>query len=255
MSNTPPNLTDLSPDVQALFAAQAAELIELKRDVLGQSLTHAATHKRLKSKVETTQAALVEERTAHFLFIKSRDMIIADLRLQLDGHKKHRFGSRSESIDQLAMELILEEHEIAQAAEADEDTAPACEEAKEPRTPRKRKPFPKDLERVETRITPSDACTDCGGNFKELGADAMDELEYIPGHYIVNQIVWPRLACICCEAVVQAPMPSRPIPKSFVGPALMAHILCCKYGYHLPLYRQSQMFANQMPQSQRLIGN
>jgi transposase len=37
-------------------------------------------------------------------------------------------------------------------------------------------------------------------------------------------------------------MPSRPIPKGFVGPALMAHILCCKYGYHLPLYRQSQMF-------------
>ncbi len=40
-------------------------------------------------------------------------------------------------------------------------------------------------------------------------------------------------------------MPNRPIPKSFVGPALMAHILCCKYGYHLPLYRQSQMFANE----------
>ena len=39
--------------------------------------------------------------------------------------------------------------------------------------------------------------------------------------------------------------PSRPIPKSFVGPALMAHILCCKYGYHLPLYRQSQMFENE----------
>ena len=40
-------------------------------------------------------------------------------------------------------------------------------------------------------------------------------------------------------------MPSHPIPKGFVGPALMAHILCCKYGYHLPLYRQSQMFANE----------
>ena len=25
----------------------------------------------------------------------------------------------------------------------------------------------------------------------------------------------------------------------------MAHILCCKYGYHMPLYRQSQMFANE----------
>ena len=40
-------------------------------------------------------------------------------------------------------------------------------------------------------------------------------------------------------------MPSRPIPKGFVGPALMAHILRCKYGYHLPLYRQSQMFAKE----------
>jgi len=69
-------------------------------------------------------------------------------------------------------------------------------------------------------------------------------LEYVPGHYIVNQIIRPRLACTCCEAVVQAPMPSRPIPKSFVGPALMAHILASKYGYHLPLYRQSQMFEN-----------
>ena len=66
---------------------------------------------------------------------------------------------------------------------------------------------------------------ECGGSFKELGADVMEELEYVPGHYIVNQIIRPRLACTCCEAVVQAEMPSRPIPKSFVGPALMAHIL------------------------------
>ncbi len=73
----------------------------------------------------------------------------------------------------------------------------------------------------------------------------MEELKYVPGHYIVNQIIRPRLACICCEAVVQAEMPSRPIPKSFVGPALMAHILASKYGYHLPLYRQSQMFENE----------
>ena len=73
----------------------------------------------------------------------------------------------------------------------------------------------------------------------------MEELEYVPGHYIVNQITRPRLACTCCEEVVQAEMPSRPIPKSLVGPALMAHILCCKYGYHRRLYRQSQMFANE----------
>jgi transposase len=244
MNEALPNLTDLSPDVQACIAAQRAEFMGLKADLLGLNLTHAAAHKRFKSELEAERATLAAERATYAQAIQNRDTIIADLRLQLDGHMKHRFGSRSESLDQLALELVLEEHEIAQASEADENATPASEEAKPPRTPRERKPFPKGLKRVEKRITPSDACIDCGGSFKELGADVMEELEYVPGHYIVNQIIRPRLACTCCEVVVQAEMPSRPIPKSFVGPALMAHILASKYGYHLPLYRQSQMFEN-----------
>ncbi len=128
------NLADLPPDVQAHIAAQTAELIA--------------------------------ERTAHSQAIQNRDTIIADLRMQLDGHKKHRFGSRSESLDQLALELVLEEHEIGQAGD---DAPDAEQEAKPPRTPRERKPFPRGLKRVEKRITPSDTCTDCGGSFKELG--------------------------------------------------------------------------------------
>ena len=246
MSKTPPNLADLPPEVQALFAAQAAELGRKDAEMLGLSLTHAAAQKRLKAEMASVGAALSAERTAHAQAIQNRDTIIADLRLQLHGHKKHRFGSKSENSAQLALELILEEMEIEQAAEAgDEDASSDAEATKPPRTPRKRKPFPKGLKRVQKTITPSDACTDCGGSFKVLGTDVMEELEYVPGHYIVNQLCRPRLACTCCEAVVQAEMPSRPIPKSFVGPALMAHILCCKYGYHLPLYRQSQMFENE----------
>jgi transposase len=238
MSKVTPNLADLPPDVQAFVAAQTAELARKDAEIFGLTLTHAAAQSRLK-------AAMAAQKDGFSKTIQNRDTIITDLRMQLDGHKKHRFGSRSESSAQLTLELILEEHEIAQAAEgADEDTSSDAE-AKPPRSPRLRKPFPKALKRVEKRITPSDACTDCGGSFKELGADVMEELEYVPGHYIVNQIIRPRLACTCCERVVQAEMPSRPIPKSFVGPALMAHILCCKYGYHLPLYRQSQMFANE----------
>ena len=249
MNNSLPNLANLPPAAQAyiveqsaLLAARDADILGLKQEVLGLTLNHAADQKRLKSKATTAQAALLTERTAHAQTIQSRDMIIADLRMQLDGHKKHRFGSRSESSTQLALELILEDHEIAQAAETADDVD---NEAKPPRTPRVRKPFPKELKRVQQRITPSDTCEDCGGSFKELGSDVMEELEYIPAHYIVKQIERPRLACTCCEKIVQSEMPSRPIPKSFVGPALMAHIIACKYGYHLPLYRQSQMFENQ----------
>lgn len=239
MSNDHPNITDLPSDVQAFFAAQAAELARKDADILELTLTRAADKKRLN-------ARLAKERETYLQTIKSRDTMIADLRMQLAGHKKHRFGSRSESSAQLALELILEDLEIAQAAETTGNVdAEADTEAKPPRTPRNRKPFPKGLKRNKQRIIPSDCCEDCGGSFKELGSDVMEELEYIPGHYIVNQLERPRMACTCCEKVVQAEMPSRPIPKSFVGPYLMSHILCSKYGYHLPLYRQSQMFENQ----------
>ena len=119
MSEALPNLTNLPPEVQAFVAAQAVEIAGLKSDMKAERTTYAMT-------------------------IQNRDLTIADLRLQLHGHKKHRFGSRSESSAQLTLELILEEHEIAQASETTEDDANASDaEAKPPRTPRVRKPFPK----------------------------------------------------------------------------------------------------------------
>jgi hypothetical protein len=70
-----------------------------------------------------------------------------------------------------------EEHEITQVEEADKDTSAIEQKATPPRTIRARKSFAKDLERVEMRITPSDAWTDCGGSFEKLGTDVMEELE------------------------------------------------------------------------------
>ena len=92
--------------------------------MLGLSLSHATAQKRLRDDMASVDAALSAERTAHASAIQNRDTIIADLRLQLHGHKKHRFGSKSESCAQLALELILEELEIEQAAEASDEDRP-----------------------------------------------------------------------------------------------------------------------------------
>ena len=81
-----------------------------------------------------------------------------------------------------------------------------------------------------------------GGKLKNLGEDVTEELEYIPGRFVVNRIVRPRMACGCCEAIHQAPLPSRPIERGRPGPGLLAHVLVSKYADHLPLYRQSQIF-------------
>ena len=67
----------------------------------------------------------------------------------------------------------------------------------------------------------------------------------MPGRFVVNRITRPRFACSGCERFVQAPLPSRPIERGRPGPGLLAHVLVSKYGDHLPLYRQSAMYARE----------
>jgi transposase len=88
-----------------------------------------------------------------------------------------------------------------------------------------------------------EACPDCGGKLKHLGEDVSEILEYVPASLKVIQYVRPKLACACCDRIVQAEAPSRPIERSIAGPGLLAHVLASKYCDHLPLYRQSQIFA------------
>jgi transposase len=168
---------------------------------------------------------------------KAQALRIAKLEHQLAGLRRQRFGATSESLEQL--DLALEETEIELARAAD---PAAPEDAAEARRRPRRKPLPEQLPRTETVLTPGEACAGCGGRLKLLGEDVTEELDYIPGRFVVNRYVRPRLACSCCEAIVQTPLPPRPIERGRPGPGLLAHVLVSKYGDHLPLYRQSKIF-------------
>ncbi|WP_244905918.1 IS66 family transposase zinc-finger binding domain-containing protein, partial [Rhodovulum imhoffii] len=167
-------------------------------------------------------------------------MEIEKLKHQLSGHQRHRFGSRSESADQLNLQLRLEEEETAAACTAppEEVTDP------EPKQKPKRKPLPPSLPRNEEIMSPGETCK-CGGDLRTIGEDVTEELEYIPGRFVVNRIVRPRMACKCCDRIVQAPLPSRPIERGRPGAGLLTHVLVSKYADHCPLYRQSQIFARE----------
>ncbi len=102
--------------------------------------------------------------------VKSQALRIAKLEHQLAGHRRHRFGSTSETMDQL--ELRLEEEEIAAATIAptvSDDTVAA------PKTKPKRKPLPDSLPRNEEVLSPGDVCGECGGTLKTLGEDITEE--------------------------------------------------------------------------------
>jgi len=175
--------------------------------------------------------------------IRSRDVLIEKLKHQLAGMRRDRFGASSEALDQL--ELVLEGEEIAHAAETSPETTASPAPKARPQYKPKRKPLPHHLPRTDQVIDPGAACQACGGALKRLGEDVTEELEYIPGRFVVRRIVRPKLSCRCCETIHQAPLPSRPIERGRPGPGLLAHVLVSKYGDHLPLYRQSQIYARE----------
>jgi len=178
--------------------------------------------------------------------VQSQAYQIETLKGQLAAHQRARFGSKSETLDQRAFDLS-EDAEIEAAAEAQKATLASNDDDADQPTKRKhsRKPLPDHLDRVDEVLSPGEACSDCGGNLRQLGEDVTEELEYIPGRFVVRRIVRPRMACSSCEAFSQAPLPSRPIERGRPGPGLLAHVLSSKYCDHLPLYRQSAIYARE----------
>ena len=169
--------------------------------------------------------------------------LIEHLKLQIARLKRMQFGRSSEKlqtqIEQL--ELIVEDLEQEQASTAPE--APV--QAKAARQQPVRRPLPEHLPRETVRHEPEAGCPECGGNLKAIGEDVAEMLEYVPASFKVIRHVRPRMACSCCERIVQGPAPSRPIARGLAGPGLLAHVLVSKYADHLPLYRQSGIYARQ----------
>ena len=56
-------------------------------------------------------------------------------------------------------------------------------------------------------------CPECGGALRQLGEDASEQLDYVPGYFQVIRHVRPKLACRACARIVQAAAPSRPIER------------------------------------------
>jgi transposase len=174
--------------------------------------------------------------------LKTKTLEIETLKVQLLRLRRLQFGRSSEKLagEIAQLELALEELEGSAA----ESPAPIAEEA-EPATRLKpaRRALPEHLPREEVVHAAPASCPSCGGALRILGEDSSEVLEYVPGHFKVIRHVRPKLSCRCCETVHQAPSPDLPIDRGRPGPGLLAHLLVNKYGAHLPLYRQAEIFA------------
>lgn len=177
---------------------------------------------------------------------------IERLKLQLAKLKHAQFGRRSERLGalcgQLDLGLSTAQQEDGEARGASVDLAALAEvipiesAARHPGRNR----LPDHLPRSRTEHLPTcSGCPQCGGALKHLGEDVSEELEYVPARFREVRHVRPKFACGRCDAIVQAPAPSRPIMGGLPGPGLLAHVLTAKYCDHLPLYRQSAIYARE----------
>ncbi len=172
---------------------------------------------------------------------------IEHLKLVIAKLRRMQFGRKSEKvsrhIEQLELQLEGLAAAVAEPARAVQE--PAAEEAS-PATTGKRRSLPEHLRReVHTHLPEEKSCPSCGGTMRKFGEDVSEMLEYIPASFLVIRHVRPKLSCACCSCVVQAPAPARPVDRGLAGPGLLAHVLTAKFADHLPLYRQSQMYARE----------
>jgi transposase len=166
---------------------------------------------------------------------------IERLRLIVQKLQRSQFGRRAERLDDDQLQLGFEDvnTDIARV-EASLPSATVKTQRSRPDRPS----LPAHLPREDIRLDlEHQACPCCGGELHVIGETVSEMLDHVPARLRVIRIYRPRYGCRACGTIHQAPAPERPIAKGLASPGLLAHVLIAKYCDHLPLYRQSQIFA------------
>jgi transposase len=229
MSATPEQLPSDIEEMKQLFLAQAAHVQKLTADLAAASAELAAARAGLMSNA----------------------IEIEKLKFQLARLRRQKYGNSSERIEReiAQLELRLEELEASKAeaeakAEAAASATPTTTDTASAKSKKPRRKFPEKLPRTTVVHEPQGCSTPgCDGALRKVSEDVTEILKYIPGHFVVERHVRPAMSCRKCETMVQAPMPALPIPRGEADASVLAHVGIAKYCDHIPLYRQSEIYA------------
>ena len=189
----------------------------------------------LPDDVETLQR-LVRSLAAERTSLSQAQAEIERLHLIIKKLQRSQFGRRAERLDDDQLQLGLE----------DLNTDLARVEAGLPLPKPPIHPGPETSGRACRPISSARTSGPCCGSALHLiGETTSEMLDHVPARLRIIRICRPRYGCRSCGTIHQAPAPERPIAKGLATPALLAHVLVSKYCDHLPLYRQSQIFARQ----------
>ncbi|MGB8434241.1 MAG: IS66 family transposase [Burkholderiales bacterium] len=188
----------------------------------------------LPENIEALKRMVLEHRP----LLDTRAREIESLKLLIAKLKRMQFGRSSERLNR-----EIEQLELTLEAEAPILTGAAASVKTQQPVSRQRA-LPEHLPRECVVHMPACSCPQCGADMRAIGEDVSEVLD-VPGRFRVIRHVRPKLACVKCDCIAQARAPSRPIERGLPGAGLLAHVLVSKYADHLPLYRQSEIYARE----------
>jgi len=185
---------------------------------------------------------LVERMQAELRFEKTRNEA---LNFEIARLKRWRFGSSSESLDSTTQAALFD---AILADTAIEDRAAQDEIKPPPAAPRAkgqavRQALPASLPRVDRHHEIEATHCECGQALKRVGEEVSEQLDCVPAQFFVLRHIRGKYACACCQTVQAVPMPAQMIDKGIPAPGLLAQVVVAKHDDHLPLYRQTEIYA------------
>ena len=158
--------------------------------------------------------------------------------------RKLKYGVKSEQLN-AEQRALFEEAIDADIADIEAQLDEMRQAATQPRDPSerpKRAALPASLPRVERHHEPENTTCACGCELQRIGEDISEKLDYTPGVFTVERHIRGKWACSQCRTLIQAPVPAQIIDKGIPTSGLLAQVVVAKYGDHLPLYRQEEIF-------------
>ena len=227
------SLPDDAAALRAMLAAQAEEMAAQTLRLAEIKAERDAQHAELLA----ARAGLIEQR---FEIEKLKARLARALRVAF-GRSSEKLRNRLEQLELTLADI----DELLGETEPPRTRRPRRHPSRRTSRASQRDGLPETLPRDVIEHAAPCACRACGGQLRPLGEDITEILDYVPGSFRVVRHVRPKLSCRACETIAQAPAPNLPVPRRRAGPGLLAHVLVAKYCDHLPLHRQSEIYARE----------
>ena len=195
------------------------------------------------SELEALRSRFAEQQAE----LKLAQAQVASLKFEVARLKRWRFGSSKESLDTqqplfaaLAEDTALEDRAATQAQQPEPEAPAAPAKAKRQAV---RQALPEALARVEHRYELEQTLCECGQTLERVGEEVSEQLDCVPAQFFVHRHIRGKYACRCCQTIQSPALPAQVIDKGIPAPGLLAQVIVAKIDDHLPLYRQTEIYA------------